>query len=95
MVRGFEQEVIIAESAFKHGLTEDEILYALNNCLLSKTIKKPGNPNKTVDMVLGYLQNGNECELIVSQTYDEKCTFVFHAKSPATKGFLKELEKKK
>ena len=94
MLEGFEKETIIAKSAFKHGLTRDEILFALKHCLKYKTITKAGNPNKTVDMVLGHLKNGKSCELIISQTFDEEYVFVFHANSPATKGFLKELEGK-
>ncbi len=83
--------ILVGKSALKHGLSEEEILYAYNHCLQSRTIQRKGNINNEVDLILCTLKNGNLCELIATQTYDEENVFIFHAFTPPTTGFMKEL----
>ncbi len=82
----------IIESALKHGLSRDEIVYALENSRKSRTVKRSGNVDKEVEFVLGVLPNGNFCELAVALSYDEQALLVFHAQTPPTKGFLRQID---
>ncbi len=82
----------IIKSALKHGLSEDEIVHALEHSRKSRTVKKSGNVNKEVEFVLGVLPNGNFCELAVALSYDEQALLVFHAQTPPTKGFLRQID---
>ena len=84
--------ILIGQSALKHGLTEEEILYAYEHCLRSRTIQRAGNVNNEVDLILSSLKDGRLCELIATKTYDEENVFIFHAFTPPTDGFMKQIE---
>ena len=86
--------LLIAQSALKHGLNEDEIDYAYNHCLKSRTIQRIGNVNNEVDLLLCFLEDGRMCELVATLAYDEENVFIFHAMTPPTKEFSKQLEGK-
>ena len=82
----------IIKSALRHGLSEDEIVHALENSKKSRTVKRSGNINKEVEYVLGILPNGNFCELAVAISHDEQALLVFHAMTPPAKGFLRQMD---
>ena len=85
-------EIKISSSALKHGLTKEDILYAYKHCQRSRTVERSGNINNEVDFLLCNLPNGNFCELIAAQTFDEKDVYIFHADTPPSKEFLKTIE---
>ncbi len=85
-------KIVILQSALKHGLTGDDIAYALRHVQKSRTIEKEGNINKEVEYVLAILPNGNLCELGTTYSHNEQSIVVFHALTPPTKGFLKKIE---
>ena len=87
--------VRVLASALKHGLTEEEILYACDNAIKWQTVEKSGNINGEIEFVLGTLPNGNLCELLTTFSYDEETVIVFHANTPPTKNFMKKLEERK
>lgn len=85
-------QIRVLDSALKHGLTEEDILWALENSQLHNTVRRSGNVNKEVDLVLGTLKNGNLCEIMSTISYDETQVVVFHAMTPPRKDFLKKIE---
>ena len=82
----------ILDSALKHGLSESDITYALDNSKMHNTVKRKGNIDKEVDLVLGILPNGNLCEIMSTLSFDESEVVVFHAMQPPCKSFIKKIE---
>ena len=87
-------QVRVLESALKHGLTEEDIQFALENSQMYTTVEQRGNVNKEVDLVLGTLPDGNLCEIMSALSFDETEVVVFHAMKPPCKDFLKKIEGK-
>jgi hypothetical protein len=84
--------IIVKDSALKHGLTEKEILYAVENQFKSKRFF---NKEREVSNIwsLSILPNGNNCEIVYS--YEGLDTIiVFHAMTPARKSFIQNVERK-
>ncbi len=88
-------QIRVLESALKHGLTEEDIRFALENSQMHNTVSRSGNVNKEVDLVLGSLPNGNLCEIMSTLSYDENEVVVFHAMQPPCKDFLMKIEGRK
>ena len=82
------------DSALKHGLTECDVLFALENSQMHNTVQRSGNIDKEVDLVLGTLPDGNLCEIMATLSYDETKVVVFHVMKPPSKGFLRKIEGK-
>ena len=82
----------VLDSALKHGLTEEDVIYAIENSQMSNTVTRSGNVNKEVDLVLGVLPNGNLCEIMATLSYDESEVVVFHAVQPPSKDFINKIE---
>ena len=87
-------KIVIIQTALKHGLTKNDIRYALRHVQKSRTVKRGGNINKEVEYVLAILPNGNPCELVTMFSFDEQSVVVFHVFAPPTKGFLKTLNRR-
>lgn len=85
-------QIRVLESALKHDLTEEDIIFALENSQMHNTVTQSGNVNKEIDIVLGALPDGNLCEIMSTISYDETEVVVFHAMKPPCKGFLKRIE---
>jgi hypothetical protein len=66
-------EILILDSAYKHGITEENILSCLYNVRGDKVLDDP--PPKR--LVAGFDNNGNALELIVIEA--EKRLAVIHA----------------
>lgn len=84
--------VKVLDSALKHGLTEEEVKHAMDNCVCSKAKKnKSGN---TVYLCIGILQNGTTCEAMfyINKFFEH---VVFHAMSPARNQFVKDVQEKR
>lgn len=84
--------LIIKQSALKHGLTEGQIAYAVQNVIKykNKVSKENGALTK---WAVSTLPNGKTCELI--GFFQEMETFVvFHAMSPARKVFINEVSRR-
>ena len=88
------KRVRVLESALKHGLTEEEVLYAFENEKMYNTVRQKGNVNKEVDLLIGVLPDGSLCEMIATLSFDESEIVIFHAMKPPCKGFLKRMEGK-
>ena len=86
--------VRVLDSALKHGLTEEDILFALENSQMCNTVKQSGNVNKEVDLVLGLLPDGNLCEIMATLSLDDTEVVVFHSMKPPCKDFLRKIEGK-
>ena len=77
-----------ADSAFDHGLSENDIRQAMNTCFKSvPTISKSG---KQAYMGIGII-DGRTCELMFNVSYFNGYR-VFHAMCPARKSFASEIE---
>lgn len=77
-------DVIVHPHSLKHGLTEAEVAYAWNNFARRRL---RGNDYW---VAIGFDYRGREVELVAAILADGS-PLVFHAKTPATKKFKKEL----
>lgn len=84
----------ILNSAKKHGLTENEISYAMKNILFSKR-KNNADIDRLVFMAIGLLENGTTCELTYSLNLMKNFYVVFHAMSPARNSYIREIKDQK
>ena len=84
--------ILFRSSAFKHNLTEDEIIYAFSNIVKSKRMENAKFDFENI-WAVSILPNGKSCELIYFYQ-DIDNVVIFHAMSPARKTFVKELERK-
>lgn len=55
--------IIFTKSAFKHGLTKNQITYALSNIIKSKRIYNKKYDSHNI-WVIALLPNGNDCKLV-------------------------------
>lgn len=76
----------VEPSALKHGLTEDEVIYAWGNLLEYRRCKRDKYPPHY--LALGMLPNGRTVEMVAFSTGFE--WVVFHAMTPPTPGFMHE-----
>jgi uncharacterized DUF497 family protein len=70
-----EPEIIFIPSAFKHGITAENIRWTLSHHLADGTIEKTGE-NKYV--AVGFDKSGNLLEIMYNHI-DEQTVKVFHA----------------
>ena len=79
-------ELYVDEHAFKHGLSEGQILYAWGN-FIKKMYR--GKPNEGEIVCVGYDQKGKMIQMVgVEKGFG---VLIFHAMAPPTKNALKEL----
>ncbi|MBQ9001498.1 MAG: hypothetical protein IJ087_06560 [Eggerthellaceae bacterium] len=80
--------VRVHEHATKHGLTESEVAYAWENTIKSR--RRHGTDDPPIWIAIGILPDGRFAELVAFM--DMKGTWcVFHAMTPPTKKFKREL----
>lgn len=78
----------VFDTALKHGLKEEEVVYAWENAIEHVRCRYEKQPPHY--MAIGTLPNGNPCELIgYSDGFD---WYVFHAMGELTPGFMHEYE---
>ena len=73
-IAGFFVNVEVLPSAIKHGMTKEDILYALERSIYDETLDT--DPNKTLS--IGYDMNARLLEVIFHVLSDEQIV-VFHA----------------
>ena len=79
-------DVYVDEHAYKHGLTEEQILYAWEN-FIKKLYR--GAPNEGEIVCVGYDKNGVMMQLVaVEKSFG---VLIYHAMTPPTQNALKEL----
>lgn len=79
-------DLIIAEHAFKHGLSAEDIEYAWDH-FTAKEYR--GAPNEGEIVVIGPKRNGNLIQMVAAER-----TFgivIYHAMEPPTKKVMEEL----
>jgi hypothetical protein len=82
-------ETIVLENALKHGISEEDVGYAWNSPLRCRQRQSNDEPARWI--AIGLLPNGESAELVAFQ--DENGDWnVYHAMTPPTKKFIKELE---
>ncbi len=80
-------DVIIHPHALKHGLTEDEVCYAWENFVRRQS---RATPRTDQIVAIGVTRQGKMVQMIgIMKPYG---TLVYHALTPPTKKFLKELD---
>ncbi len=80
----------VLQSALKHGLQEDEVVFAWQNVFEFR--RRSGNKLPAHYLALGTLPCGKLVELVA---YSTGCEWViFHAMSPPTPGVMKEFERR-
>lgn len=79
-------DVIIAEHAFKHGLSADDIVYAWQN-FVRKQYR--GAPNEGEIVVVGYDRKGRFIEVVAAER--SFGVIIYHAMEPPTTKVLVEL----
>lgn len=80
--------VVVLPHALKHGLTEEEVTYAWNCPIRCRQRQSNDEPPRWI--AIGCLPDGRFAELVAFQ--DAGGTWVvFHAMTPPTKKFKKEL----
>ena len=84
-------KLIFRDSAFRHGLTQEQLCYAFGNVIKSKRIYSKEFDYENI-WAIGFLPNGNDCELIFFYQ-DLDTAIIFHAMSPARKSFVDEMER--
>lgn len=86
-------KLVFKQSAFKHGLTEEQIAYAVQNVVKYKNKFSEINGSHT-QWAISTLPSGKTCELIgFFQGADN--FVVFHAMCPARKTFIDEVSRRK
>ena len=87
VLAGFVVDVEILPSATKHGLSEEDILYALRQSIYDETLE--ADPNKTLS--IGYDGKARLMEIIFHVISDEYIV-VFHA-MPCRKNYIERMLK--
>jgi hypothetical protein len=82
-------QIIVLPHALKHGLTEREIVYAWESAIKCRQRQSKDEPPRWI--AIGFLPNGAFAELVAIQDINAYWN-IFHAMTPPTKKFLKELE---
>ena len=85
-------KIVFRESAFKHGLTDEQLSYVFSNVVKSKRVNSKEFDYENI-WAIGILQNGKDCEFIYYYQ-DMETAVIFHAISPARKSFTNEVERK-
>lgn len=75
--------------ALKHGLSESDVAYAWKSPIRCRQRAGKDEPPRWI--AIGLLPDGRLAELVAIQTI-EGDWYVYHAMTPPTKKFLKELE---
>ncbi len=78
--------LVVAEHAFKHGLSEESIRFAWENRMASQHRKAPYEDQV---VAIGLTEDGRVVELIGSQK--PSAVVIYHAMEPPTKRVLFEL----
>lgn len=78
--------VIVAEHALKHGLTEVEIIHAWKNYV---RMQQRSAPNEEFMVAVGFTPMGDMVQMVAMVVADGY--LVVHAMAPATKKVLREL----
>lgn len=80
---------IVLSNALKHGLTEKEVAYAWKSPLRCRRRASKDEPPRWI--AIGVLPDGRMAELVaVEDSFGN--WVVFHANTPPTKKFIRELE---
>ena len=79
-------DVYVDEHAYKHGLTEEQILYAWEN-FIKKLYR--GAPNEGEIVCVGYDKNGVMMQLVAVEK--SSGVLIYHAMTPPTQNALREL----
>lgn len=79
-------DVIIAEHAFKHGISQEDIVYAWEN-FVRKQYR--GAPHEGEVVVVGYDRAGRFIEIVAATR--PFGTVIYHAMEPPTRNVLIEL----
>ncbi len=80
--------VVVEPHAFKHGLSESEIKYAWSAPVASRMRGDGSDPPRWI--VAGWLPDGRLVQMVGVEDSQGRW-HVFHAMTPVTKAFLKEL----
>jgi hypothetical protein len=81
-------KIIVLSHALKHGLSEKEVAYAWQSPILCRKRQSKDEPPRWI--AIGTLPDGRMAELVAVE--DITGTWhVFHAMTPPTKKFIKEL----
>ena len=79
-------ETVVAEHALKHGLTEDEIVYAWGNFIKMQRRK---TPNENQVAAIGYDRRGRLIQMVATEIPNG--VLIYHALTPPTAKVLIEL----
>ncbi len=79
-------DLIIADHAFKHGISQEDIVYAWEN-FVRKQYR--GAPREGEVVVVGYDRMGRLIEIVAATR--QFGTVIFHAMEPPTRNVLEEL----
>ena len=79
-------EIIVAEHALRHGLTESEIVYAWENFIRKQRRK---SPNETQVAAIGYDRKGRLIQMVAVDI--PSGVLIYHAMTPPTAKVLIEL----
>lgn len=79
-------EIIVAEHALKHGLTERQIRYAWGHYL---AMQHRAAPAEDEVIAVGYEQTGRLVQLVAVER--KQVQIIYHAMSPPTRRMLTEL----
>lgn len=79
--------LVVAPNAFKHGLTEEQIVQAWNNAIYKQ---ERLSQDEYLDYVaIGFDSSGIVIELVAAKK--EYGWYIYHANTPPTKNVLQEL----
>lgn len=81
--------VQIHPHAYKHRLSESEILYAWSNPVVFRF--RDASESQEVIILIGCLPDTRLCELVAYRTI-EGMWCIFHAMAPPTKKFIREVQ---
>lgn len=79
---------VVEHHALKHGLSESEIKYAWEAIMASRLRGDDSDPPRWI--ALGWLPDGRLAQMVAVED-DQGRWRIFHAMTPPTKAFLKEL----
>jgi hypothetical protein len=79
-------EIIVAEHALKHGLTERQIRYAWGHYLAMQHRRAPAEDEV---IAIGHEQRGRLVQLVAIER--KRAIIIYHAMSPPTRRMLAEL----
>jgi len=81
-----ESKVEFVPSAFKHGLTEDDICWALNNYLVDVVVEED---DETTRIVVGFDRTVNRLLEVMYHELEGEIALVFHAMECRKKWLVK------